>query len=172
MSSSIPRSNSADPQTLIFFGHLPFPLHFSDGPIVNYLDFSSAFQQIPVPISVPTTHHIRYRELVQSPLSDSSGSQTSPVTLSPTNTTEESIAVPILIQSFDRLTLSESSRQSIRARITELELELRFLTLNITSQRSRAVLIINTVTDIAINAAESRYIPQIDHLRDLLRRSD
>lgn len=166
-SSNCPADQSEISTTLYFLHQLPFCFHFSDRPMVDYLGFSSAFHHI----SVPLNSTIQYRDIVNSPFSDSSFIDSLPATLSPTNTTGDHVIVPALVQSFDRLSLREISRQRIKGRIEDLELELRFLTLNLISQRERANLIIDTVTNIAINSARSRYIPQIKQLQDLLQRS-
>lgn len=159
--------------TLYFFRQLPFRTHFSDGPIVTHSDDSISFRQIRAPslvYSVPLLS-ILYRDH-QSPVSDSSSSQVSTTTLSPTQQTTDQPIAPDLIDSFDRLSLSSGSRRGIQLRILELEQELFTLVSILNSQRDQALSIVNLVSNIAIGSAEDRYIPQIEHLRTLLRRSD
>lgn len=161
-------------ETLFFFTQLPFSIHFSDGPIVTHLDFSSSFRQIRVPslaYSVPLENLFQYRDQ-GSPNSDSHSSVHSADTLSPNQTINDNPVIPDLVQSFDRLSLSSRSRRLIQARILEIELELQTLIFSLNSQRDQAILIVNSVSDIAIESADRRYRPQIEHLNQLLRRSD
>lgn len=147
---------------LNFLSELPFfPF---DSSYFSHLDFSSAFRQNR--ISTP----VIYREPETSPVSEFHISSFSPISLSPTNSIPDLVANQDLVQSFEQLTIESDNHQRLTQRLLSLNLELEGWIASLESEREQAILIVNSVTTVAIITVQRRIQPQIDRIEEILRR--
>lgn len=194
--------SSSPSENLDFFTVLPFSSYFSDGPIVEHLDFSHAYQQITVSQQVHILiHYFFLRQLpfffsninssssqlqsendptfrssgTLSPDTPDSGSSfTSGTTLSPTLPP----LVPIdpfedlFLETFKNLGIHQSRRQDIQRRLDLVNDLLRNLSRDLILEREQGIRAIELLTSDALRTVRRRLIPEIERLQNLLLNSN